>query len=364
MNRLWVRISLIIAVVVLFVALLPSAIRLVTRPDGGSYGPPPPPDFSESTDSEIAERIAQAQTQAERRIWQNTLITLGIGSLIGIGMGIWLSRGISKPLTEIEKGARALAGHDLAYRVPEAGTAEMQTVAHAFNEMAEELETSERLRRNLLADVTHELRHPVHVLRGNLQGILDGVFPLEMAEIAQLSEQTRALSQLVNDLHELSLAEARELPLHPQPTDLNVLVGRAADAVMPLAQLKGIDLVVQHPTHPTVHPVDADRMRQVIQNLLGNAIRYTPENGRVTLTVTPDTITIQDTGIGITAEEMPHIFNRFYRSDASRSRESNGAGLGLAIAKAIVEAHDGTLTAKSDGRGMGTVFEVRLKVDS
>lgn len=236
----------------------------------------------------------------------------------------------------------------------------MRTVAHAFNDMAAELEASERLRRHLLADVTHELRHPVHVLRGNLQGILDGVFPLNMEEVALLSEQTQQLSQLVNDLYELSLAEARELPLQRQPTDILGVVRHAVDAVAPLAQAKAIALTVPEPAQVVIHNVDAGRMRQAVQNLLGNALRYTPENGRVSISVTPETITVSDTGLGITPEEMPLIFNRFYRSDASRSREVGGAGLGLAIAKAIVEAHDGKLTAQSDGRGRGSTFVITL----
>ncbi len=355
MNRLWLRISAIIVLTALITTLLPFVIRELTRPTGGQW-PQPPTEITADLDPAVAERIAEAQERQTNRAWQTALTSLGVGALLGVSVGIWMSRSISKPLTELERGAHEVAAHNLAYRVPEQGTAEMQTVAHAFNDMAAELEQSETLRRNMLADITHELRHPVHVLGGNLQGILDGVFPLEMGEIAQLSEQTQHLSTLISDLHELSLAEAQELPLHPVRTDMGMLIGAVIDAIAPLAKKKAIQISAEIPPTPIFQKIDPDRMRQVLHNLMGNAIRYTPEGGRVMVTLTPTEIVVSDTGIGISAEDLPHLFDRFFRSDASRSRDSSGTGLGLAVTKAIVEAHGGTISAESAGRHQGSSF--------
>jgi signal transduction histidine kinase len=208
------------------------------------------------------------------------------------------------------------------------------------------------------------LRHPVHVLRGNLRGIIDGVFPLHMEEIIFLEEETRHLSQLVNDLHELALAEAQELPLQKQDVDLGSLVQDAADAVHPLALDKNIDLQATVPSSPIRATVDPARLRQVIHNLLSNAIHYSPEGGRVTVSLAErdDGVRLEviDDGVGLTAEELPHVFDRFYQADSSRDRALGGAGLGLAISKAIVEAHHGRITASSPGRDQGSTFAVHL----
>ncbi|MCB8965861.1 MAG: HAMP domain-containing protein [Ardenticatenaceae bacterium] len=361
MNRLWVRISLVIAGVAIFIALFPVVARGLWQPD-----PPPMPVSTEELPELPPEHLARIEQRVGAGIWRGVWIILTVGSTIGLGAGIWLSRGLSKPLTELEKGAQAVAAHQLTYRVPEVGSSEMRAVAHSFNQMASELERQASLRRNMLADVTHELRHPVHVLGGNLQGILDGVFPLEMTEIAFLAEQTQHLSRLVNDLHELALAEAQELPLHVQEMDVTDVVQNAVDAVQPLAAEKEIVLHWQRPFTSMHLILDAARIRQVVQNLLSNAINYTAVSGDVFVAVALEEaellITVQDTGMGITADDLPHIFDRFYRSDASRSRELSGTGLGLAIAKAIVEAHNGRITASSPGRNLGSTFVIHLPV--
>lgn len=364
MNRLWVRISLVIALVAILITLSPLVARQVApRPP---FRPPPgedlPPEFR---DQIPPERIERYQDSISRRVWASAWTNVAGAAVLALGLGIWLSRGLVKPLTELEKGAKEVAAHNLSYRVPEeAGSAEMQAVARAFNEMAAELERQETLRQNMLADVTHELRHPVHVLRGNLQGIMDGVFSLEMEEVASLAEQTEHLSQLVNDLHELALAEARELPLHKTETVLNEVVRSAVDAVAPLATEEGIALDLALPDEEIGGHVDAARIRQAVQNLLSNAIRYTPAGGTITISLATTAghtaITVQDTGIGIAEADLPFVFDRFYRSDTSRNRERRSAGLGLAIVKAIVEAHGGQVTATSPGADRGSTFTFTL----
>lgn len=359
MNRLWIRISLVIAGVAIFIALFPVIGRQIGLWPHGP-GTPPPPTLIEELPPE---RLARIEQRVSEGIWRGTWILLAVGSGIGLVSGIWLSRGLVKPLTELEKGAQAVTMHHLTHRVPEAGSREMRAVARAFNQMAAELERQEVLRRNMLADVTHELRHPVHILGGNLQGILDGVFALEMPEIAFLAEQTQHLSQLVNDLHELALAEAQELPLHPQEVDVCEVIQNAIDAVQPLAAEKQIMLHWERPA-PIPLLIDAARMRQAMQNLLSNAIHYTPDTGHVTISVVTTTaevaVSVQDTGMGILAVDLPHIFDRFYRSDISRNREESGTGLGLTIAKAIVEAHNGRIMAASPGRSQGSTFTIYL----
>ena len=283
-------------------------------------------------------------------------------------MGIVLSRSLIKPLVALEQGAKAVAAHDLTHRVPEKGSREMKTVAHAFNEMAAELKRAQAAQRNMLADITHELRHPVHLFQGNLQGIIDGVFPLEMEEILLLSEETRRLSQLVNDLHELAMAEAHELPLHKQEIEICGMIRDTLDAVRPLALEKEIALHTHLPSSPVLFVADERRIRQAMLNLLSNAIRYTPQEGEVWVSLVETAVGIEiavtDTGMGIASHDLPYVFDRFYRTDASRNRETSGTGLGLVITKAIVEGHNGRILADSPGIDQGSTFTVYLPVDN
>jgi signal transduction histidine kinase len=228
------------------------------------------------------------------------------------------------------------------------------------------LETAETLRQNLLSDVAHELRHPVHIINGNLQAILDGVYPLSTEEIARLVEQTNHLSAMINDLHELAQAEAQQLAMHKQATDIAQLVKDVTAVFTPAAAAKEVDLQVELLGAMPTLTVDASRMRQVLHNLLDNALKHTPENGRISVSVEQREavlqVRIQDSGEGITSEELPHVFDRFYRIDRSRSREQGSAGLGLAIVRAIVEAHGGTVTASSSGPGQGSLFTLNIPI--
>jgi signal transduction histidine kinase len=289
---------------------------------------------------------------------------LVISSGISLILGIWFSRGLTAPLAELEAAAGAIEAQDLSYRVPVHGSRELQAVATAFNQMAEQLEQAETLRRNLLADVAHELRGPLHLLQGNLQAMLDDVYPLNKNEIARLFDQTCHLTRLVDDLHELAQAEAHRVSLYKQPIDPAALVKETADFFRPELETHDIALRVELlGALPTVE-IDAARIRQVVHNLLSNALRHTPPGGKITVTVERHLetleIRVRDSGEGIEAHHLPYVFDRFYRTDSGRSREKGGVGLGLAIVKAIVEAHEGQVTVTSSGIGKGSTFTVTL----
>jgi signal transduction histidine kinase len=248
-------------------------------------------------------------------------------------------------------------------RVPVSGSQEIRELAETFNKMAAELQHAEQLRVNLMADVSHELRTPLTVLEGNLRAALDRVVPLDEAEIANLYNQTRHLTRLVNDLRELSLAESGQLPLEKVPTDLKNIVAETIQALEPLAAEKKITLIDTVPQLPEMS-LDPFRIRQVLFNLLANALQHTSEGGKITVHGEKGTglviLTVQDDGEGLEPEQLPVVFDRFYRGDKSRSRETGGTGLGLAIVKAIITAHGGQVQAKSLGKGQGSEFVVRL----
>lgn len=293
-------------------------------------------------------------------------IALTVG-VLGLIFGVLASRNLAAPLNRLAVAARAIGARNLDYRVPVQGSTEVREVAESFNKMAADLQSAESLRRNLLADVAHELRTPLTVLQGNLQAILDDVYPLDKSEVARLHDQTRHLHRLVNDLHELAQAEAHQLPLYKQPLDLCVLVREAVDFFGPVAEEHGVALRLAADSPSLSIQGDRARLMQVLQNLLNNALRHTPTGGEIAVAVAEQSdeiaISVQDTGEGIAAEDQPHIFERFYRSGKARDRDSGGTGLGLAIVRALVEAHDGRVEVLSYGKGTGSRFVVRLPRD-
>jgi two-component system, OmpR family, sensor histidine kinase BaeS len=281
-------------------------------------------------------------------------------------------RRIGTPLADVMAAADAVAEGDLSVRVREEAPGEFGQLARSFNRMTAELSRAEQQRRSLTADVAHELRTPLHIIQGNLEGILDGVYQPTSEQIQATLEETRLLARLVTDLQTLSLAEAGQLPLHRErvlATDL--LQDVAASFSGPAAQA-GVDLSVQveEGTGNLEINVDPDRIDQVLSNLVSNALRYTQEGGQIVLRVEPSTqideagqgvrFTIKDNGTGIPAEDLPFIFDRFWRGDRARTRgEGAGSGLGLAIARQLVQAHSGRIKADSTP-GLGTTFTIDL----
>jgi two-component system OmpR family sensor kinase/two-component system sensor histidine kinase BaeS len=327
----------------------------------------------------------QLQPQEQSYLDQVNRALLVAGALaggLGILLGLGLSRGLTAPLAHLTAAARRIAGGDLSQRVPETGSTEIAALGQAFNQMAADLEKAEELRRNMVADVAHELRTPLSVLQGNLRAILDGVYPLEQAEIAALYDETRLLSRLVDDLHELAQAEAGQLHLDLRPTDLVEIVQTTVANLAVVAEAKGINLTTDWADGPRrersagrLPPVlaDPDRLAQIMRNLVSNALHHTPEGGQVTVSATCNGhpafngpaihIVVADTGEGIPPDGLPYVFERFWRAERSRSRGRGGSGLGLAIARHLVQAHGGEMGVESEV-GKGSRFWFTLPVAS
>lgn len=366
MNRLWVRFSLVIGGVVLLVLLSPVLLRSIRVMLTGSDPSRLRETVPAVTEALPAETVTQLQIALAEEAARALTSFAIVGAAAALGFGILLSRGLIAPLRNLEKAAQAIEAQDLSYRVKVEGSTEFVAVTTAFNQMAAQLESAETIRRNLLADVAHELRNPLHVLQGNLQAILDDVYPLSLEEVARLADQTRHLTRLVDDLHELAQAEARRLPLDKQETDIAAVVKEAVETFRPLAAAREVHLqAALQGTMPRL-TVDAARIRQGVVNLLVNALQHTPPGGEIMVTVDrrPEelAITVQDNGSGIDPAHLPHVFDRFYRTDSARSRETGGTGLGLAIVRAVAEAHEGTVSVASEGPGRGSTFTMTLPI--
>lgn len=289
---------------------------------------------------------------------------LALAFLVLVLAVVALSRGfrrLADPLERLVEAARRVeaGSYDARVPVPVRGPRELRELSRAFNTMTSRLEADEQRRRALLADVGHELRTPLAVIRGNLEAIVDGVHPADEAHLAGLIEETRVMERLVEDLRTLSLAEAGTLQLHREPTDPDVLLGEVYAGYQAEASRTGVGLELLTPDDLPILDLDPVRVREVLANLVGNAFRYTQPGGTITLRgarvpAGGVVFTVADTGAGIEPELVPHVFDRF-----AKGRDSRGSGLGLAIARDLVLAHGGTIEVTS-APGRGTTFEVRL----
>lgn len=244
------------------------------------------------------------------------IVALAVGGL-GILLGTIISRALAAPLANLAQAARAFAAHDWNHRVKVGGTDEVAEVGRAFNEMANELQRTETLRRNLVADIAHELRTPLTVMQGNLQAMLDEVYPLEHSEIATLYDETRLLTRLVDDLRALSLADAGQLPLQVQAVDVAPLLHAAAAHFSLAAEAQNVRLDVSTGEKLPCVRADPDRLAQALRNLLTNSLRHTPDGGSIQLTAVPNAkmcISVSDTGEGIAAEDLAHVFEQDRKS--------------------------------------------------
>lgn len=285
-----------------------------------------------------------------------------LGVLAALFIVFAIARGIRRlivPLGDLIEAAESVEAGNYSGRVKLRGPRELRSLARAFNSMSARLESSEEQRQQLLADVTHELRTPLTVVQGNLEALLDGVYPADAQHLAPILDETRVLSRLVDDLRTLSIAEAGALTLHREPTDIGALVTDSVASFRAQADGAGVVLITEAATLPQAD-IDPVRLREVLSNLLANALRYTPRGGSVRVSATASDgrlrIAVRDTGPGIAADALPHVFDRFYKSD-----ESRGAGLGLAIAKSLVVAHGGEISATSEP-GQGTEMRLTLPV--
>jgi two-component system sensor histidine kinase BaeS len=284
-------------------------------------------------------------------------------ALIALLLGLLLSRYLTRPIRELTAATRAVADGDLEQVVPVRSKDELGELAESFNRMNENLARSLNLRRQMTADIAHELRTPLSIILGHADGIHDGVLPLSMDTVNIIRDEASRLEGLVEDLRILSRADAGELPLDLQPSSIASLLSDARTLYLPLAMQKNITIESKPDANlPNVN-LDFARMIQVLSNLLDNAIRYTSQDGEILLSAKEKEkaidICVQDNGPGLDEEEVENIFNRFYRADASRQRDEGGSGLGLAISKSIVEGHGGRIWAESaEGSGLKIVISI------
>lgn len=295
---------------------------------------------------------------------QALLISSSTAILVALVASMLLSRRIVWPIQRLLDASRRIAAGHYNERVPVVGNDELAALAVQFNIMADSLESAERRRVALIGDVSHELRTPLATIEGYAEGAIDGIVATNEATWALILDEVSRLRRLVTDLQDLSRAEAKQLSLSPSPVDPRTLVERACARLAPQFAAKGVALRTDIPTFAPAMLVDPDRITQVLINLLGNALQYTPTGGSVTIRVMIEhdavLFQIQDTGIGISAEHLPHLFERFYRVDKARTRATGGTGIGLTISKALIEAHGGAIWGESDGPGRGATFSFRL----
>jgi len=293
-----------------------------------------------------------------------------VAVVVAVGVSIFISKRVVSPVQSMTLVSQQIADGHYERRVDIPGSPEsadeLGQLAISFNQMAEKLSQTENMRRQLIGDVSHELRTPLTTIKGSLEGLIDGVLPPTPDTFQNIYRETDRLQRLVADLQELSRVEAGAVSVALEPKDISFLIETVAQRLQPQFEDKGITLGLEIPTSLPRVLVDEDRIAQVLINLMGNALQYTPEKGLVTLSVKQIgreiQVSIQDTGVGVPAEHLPHLFTRFYRVDKSRSRAGGGSGIGLTIAKHLVEAHGGQIWVESDGPGKGSTFSFSLPI--
>lgn len=319
-------------------------------------------------------------TNFRAAVTEALLISTTAAFVSAIIVSLFVSRRVVTPIRQMMQASQRIADGRYQERVEVTGQDELGQLAHSFNQMAATLEQTESIRRDLIGNVAHELRTPLASIKGYMEGMMDGVLPAEPNTFQQIYHEADRLQRLVNDLQELSRVEAGAFDLKRRSLLINSLVEQTAARLRPQFEEKGVNLKLDLPENLPQVLADEDRISQVLLNLVGNALQYTPTAGTVTISVQspipalpreasnlPETrqaaqlpISISDTGLGIPLEHLPHIFNRFYRVDKSRSRVGGGSGIGLTIAKHLVEAHDGHIWAESPGSGQGSTFTFSL----
>ncbi len=291
-----------------------------------------------------------------------TFSALGATAL-ALLLGALLAQTLTRPIRELTAATRALAKGDLGQQVTVRTRDELGELATSFNQMSADLAHASELRRQMTADIAHELRTPLSLILGYTESLSDGKLPATQETFDIMHDEAQHLSHLIDDLRTLSLADAGELSLARRAVDPRTLLERAMLAHTPEAQRQGISIQFEAPPDLPEVEVDPGRMAQVLENLMSNSLRYTPEGGQITLSAVAEEssvyLRVQDNGDGISPEDLPYVFDRFYRADKSRQRQGGESGLGLAIAKSIVEAHSGSLTVESV-LGEGTTFTVAL----
>lgn len=339
-----------VTLVVIAVAITPGLFRDHLHDAVGSVPP------------ELAYHLDQALARA---LLLSLALAVAAGLITALAVSWFMTWRLTAPITVLAEAAIRIADGDYQARVPPSQLgAEFALLDNAFNRMAAALHSTEHRRQELLADLAHELRTPLATLESFLEGIEDRVLPTTEATWRTMREQTSRLRRLVDDIDSVSQAEERRLTFAPNDVDLHRVVDEAVRAVSSGFTDKGVALGRRYAPDPAWVKADPDRLREIFDNLLSNALRHTPSGGTVAVTTLTHAssveCTVADTGEGVAAEHLPYLFDRFYRADPTRSRATGGAGIGLAIARALAHAHGGELRATSDGPGRGATFTLVL----
>lgn len=308
--------------------------------------------------------------QFRTAVTEATLIALTTASIIAVAISALISRRVITPLRDMIHASSQIAQGNYSRRVTlptqrsPADLDEMGQLAHSFNRMAAQLEESDTLRRQLIGDVTHELTTPLTVIKGSMEGLIDGILQPEAETFQEVEHEADRLQRLVIDLQELSRVEAGAFELHCKPVDLRILTNKIFNQLSRQFDDKGVQLNLHLPPGLLMAEIDSDRISQVLINLIGNALQHTPSGGQADVTVhrkdNEVLFTVADSGAGIAAEHLPYLFTRFYRVDKSRARASGGSGIGLTIAQHLVRAHGGQIWVESAGLGQGSQFKFLL----
>ena len=309
--------------------------------------------------------FSEEELQLRQQLLRTNLVAGVTSAAIALAVALYLAVTLSRPLRRIRAGAEAMGAGDLETRVPESGDDEIGAVAEALNSLAETLQQEEALRKESVADLAHELRTPVMGLLARVEAAQDGVLDDETANLSAMHDEALRLTHLLDDLSALADAERPGLLLSEEPVDLGALAQTQADAFAGAFAGKSIALTCE--AQSVVVDGEPKRLEQIVVNLLSNALRYTDPGGSVTLVVGRDgdmaTLEVADTGIGIPAEDLPHVFTRFWRGEKSRSRATGGAGIGLSIVRELVRAHGGTIAVDS-APGRGSAFRVSIPLSA
>lgn len=314
----------------------------------------------------------QAFTVLEEAFINRTTLMIVFAGVTASGaaiiLGLFLTWQLTGPLRKLTEAAQGIASGDLNQRVDIRSKDELGELGQAFNQMAQNLARAETLRRNMVADIAHELRTPLSVIQGSVEAILDGVFEPTRENVQSIHKETVLLSRLVDDLRELALAEAGQLRIEQEESNLAALIERSVAGISHRARENGVTLTTDLSPHLPLVPADPQRIGQVLSNLLDNALRYTPSGREITVRATKTEgmvqVDVTDQGPGLARGELSLVFERFYRGDRARSRATGGAGLGLAIVKQLVEAHGGKVWAESGKGDEGATFSFTLPISA
>lgn len=317
------------------------------------------------------ERITAAQQDGtvavfRTAVFQTVLLAALAATIVAVAASLFVARRIAGPVTAMARASRQMAAGQYNMRVEAVEPVELAELATSLNHLATALEEAEGRRVTLIGDVAHEIRTPLTTLRGNLEGLIDGIIEPSPELFATLHDETGRLTRLVDDLQQLSRVEAGDIALKIDRTVVRAAVDRVVTQVGASFAAKGVALRLEMPAELPGVRADEDRLVQILTILLANALRHTPAGGTVTIGARERggrvELSVADTGTGIAPEHLPHVFERFYRADAARSRSGGGSGIGLTIARALVEAQDGSIRAESPGSGRGATFTVSLLI--